>query len=116
MSGPIDLARWTPPGRDTAAYAVELLRSTHVTEVQAAESWLGDHPDAAVPALLDGLATPSAQASAVLLGAIGGDAVIDALLVAHARGGEGLRSAVERGLELNGSPRALAARQALGPA
>lgn len=109
----IDLDRWTPPGKSTADYAIELLRSTHTEEVQTAEDWLAHHPDAAVPALVKGLATPSAQAAAVLLGTIGGDDEIDALLAAHARGGEGLRAAAERALELNGSPRALTALHGL---
>lgn len=114
MSEPIDLDRWTPPGRDTAGYAVELLRSTHLAEVQSAEDWLAGHPEAAVPALVAALASPSAQPAAVLLGAIGGDDAIPALVEAHGRGGEGLRAAVVRGLEANGSERAVEALRSLG--
>jgi len=113
VNGPIDLDRWTPPGRETAEYAVELLRSTHLSEVRAAEDWLTRHPEAAVPALIQALGTPSAQPAAVLLGAIGDDDAIEPLIAAHARGGEGLREAVERGLGLNGSPRAMAALASL---
>ena len=109
MNGPIDLDRWTPPGRETAEYAVELLRSTHLAEVQSAEGWLQTHPEAAIPALVAALESPSAQPAAVLLGKIGGDDAIAPLLGAHARGGEGLREAVERGLALNGSAAAAAA-------
>jgi hypothetical protein len=113
VRGPIDLNRWTPPGRETAEYAAELLRSTHLSEVRSAEEWLTRHPHAAVPALIQALVTPSAQPAAVLLGAIGGDEAIEPLIAAHTRGGEGLREAVERGLRLNGSPRALAALDGL---
>lgn len=109
----IDLDQWTPAGRSTVEYAVELLRSTHLPEVEGAEAWLLAHPDEAEPALIDALETPSAQAAAVLLGAIGRPAAIAPLMAAHARGGEGLRDAVERGLALHPSPEAAAALAAL---
>ncbi|GAA3650787.1 hypothetical protein GCM10022237_08170 [Nocardioides ginsengisoli] len=97
----------------TVEHAVALLRSTHPPDIEAAESWLTAHPEAAVPALVEALHTPSAQAAAVLLGAIGDDGQIAALVAAHRRGGEGLRSAVERGLRRNGSAAALAALRSL---
>lgn len=116
MSDPSDLEHWTPAGRDTADYAIELLRSIHLAEVAAAERWLTTHPEAARPALERALRSPSAQPAAVLLGRVSGDASIDALVEAHGRGGEGLRAAVERGLRLNGSEAALSALDALGAA
>jgi hypothetical protein len=105
----IDLDRWTPAGRATVDYAVELLRSTHMPEVQGAEAWLLAHPDEAEPALVAALETPSAQAAAVLLGALGRPGVLAPLVAAHTRGGEGLREAVERGLALHGTPEAATA-------
>ena len=110
---PADLGRWTPAGQRTTDYAITLLLSTHPQEIRAAEAWLLGHPDEAVPALTAALATPAAQPAAVLLGAIGDPDSIEPLLAAHRRGGEGLRSAVERGLALHPSPAAAAALDAL---
>lgn len=107
MTEPFDLSRATPDGRDTTEYAVDLLRSTHLAEVRAAEHWLTTHPDRARPVLARALATPAAQPAAVLLGSIGICETLDALVAAYRRGGEGLRAAVERGLRLDGSPEAL---------
>jgi HEAT repeat protein len=116
---PADLGRWTPAGRRTTDYAIDLLLSTHPEEIRAAESWLLGHPEEAVPALIAALRTPAAQPAAVLLGAIGDPDSIEPLIAAHRRGGPGLRSAVERGLALHPSPAAAAALSALrlrGPA
>lgn len=116
MSGddePADLGRWTPAGRRTTDYAVDLLLSTHPEEVRAAEAWLLGHPGEAVPALTAALHTPAAQPAAVLLGEIGDPASIGPLLQAHRRGGWGLREAVERGLARHPSPAAAAALAAL---
>jgi hypothetical protein len=110
---PSDLGRWTPAGQRTTDYAVTLLLSTHPEEIRAAEAWLLSHPDEAVPALIAALATPAAQAAAVLLGAIGDPDSIKPLLAAHRRGGAGLRSAVERGLALHPGPAAAAALDAI---
>jgi hypothetical protein len=110
----IDLDDWTPAGRRTVDYAIDLLRSTHLPEIRAAEAWLLAHPDEAEPALIAALETPAAQPAAVLLGAIGRPDCIQPLLAAHRRGGEGLRSAVERGLALHPSPEAAAALASLG--
>jgi HEAT repeat protein len=110
---PPDLGRWTPAGQRTTDYAVTLLLSTHLQEIRAAEAWLLGHPDEATPALIAALATPAAQAAAVLLGAIGDPGSIEPLLAAYRRGGPGLRSAVERGLALHRSPAAAAALDAL---
>jgi hypothetical protein len=95
---PIDLDSWTPDGRATVDFAVELLRSIHLFEVRAAEGWLLNNPDEAEPVLIAALDGPAAQPSAVLLGVIGNDRAIGPLVAAHKRGGEGLKSAVERGL------------------
>jgi hypothetical protein len=94
----IDLDRWTPAGKTTLDYAIELLRSTHPAEIHGAERWLLDHPETARRGLVNALATPSAQAAAVLLGLIGDRESIPFLVQAHDRGGEGLRSAVRTGL------------------
>ncbi|MEV6304593.1 hypothetical protein AB0M02_34650 [Actinoplanes sp. NPDC051861] len=103
------LDRWTPVGRRTTDYAVQLLRSTHPPEVEAAEAWLLAHPGEAVPALIGALDTPSAQAAAELLGELDDPISIEPLLAAHERGGTGLRRAVEAGLERLSSPEAAAA-------
>jgi hypothetical protein len=95
-------------------YAVQRLRSTHVSDVQSAEAWLLSHPDEAEPALIAALDTPAAQPAAVLLGMIGRLTSIEPLVAAHRRGGERLRAAVERGLALHGSPEAAAALATLG--
>ncbi len=110
---PADLGRWTPAGRRTTDYAVDLLLSTHLEEVRAAEAWLLGHPGEAVPALTAALHTPAAQPAAVLLGAIGDPASVEPLLEAHRRGGSGLRAAVERGLALHPSAAAATALEAL---
>jgi hypothetical protein len=112
-AGAIDLDTWTPAGKRTVDYAIDLLRSTHLPEIHGAEKWLLAHPDEATPALIAALETPAAQPAAVLLGAIGRPESIEPLLAAHRRGGEGLRSAVERGLALHPSPDAAAALAAL---
>lgn len=93
--------------------AINLLRSTHLTEIRAAEAWLLAHPDEASPALIAALETPSAQPAAVLLGAIGRPESIEPLVAAHHRGGECLRAAVERSLAMHPSPEAAAALAAL---
>jgi hypothetical protein len=110
---PTDLGEWTPAGRSTTGYAIELLRSVHLPEVQAAEGWLLTHPDEAEPALTRALDTPSAQPAAVLLGALGRPGAIAPLVAAHERGGEGLRAAVERGLALHDTPEATEALASL---
>jgi hypothetical protein len=107
---PIDLDSWTPDGRATVDYAVELLRSIHHFDVQAAESWLLEHPGDSEPALIVALDGPSAQAAAVLLGQVGGISAVEPLVAAHRRGGDGLKAAVERGLAALDSD---AARQAM---
>jgi hypothetical protein len=112
-AGGIDLDAWTPAGKRTVDYAIGLLRSTHLPEIRGAERWLLTHPDEATPALIAALETPAAQPAAVLLGAIGDPASIEPLVAAHRRGGEGLRSAVERGLASHPSPAAAAALAAL---
>jgi hypothetical protein len=93
------LDRWTPAGARTTDYAVELLSSTHPAEVEAAQDWLLEHSEEAVPALLAALHTPAAQAAARLLGALDDPASVPALISAYERGGEGLQSAVRSGLE-----------------
>lgn len=113
MTELFDLAHATPAGRETADYAVSLLGSTHLPEVAAAERWLTTHPHESRAVLEQALAGTSAQPAAVLLGNLGGDESIDALVAAHGRGGEGLRAAVQRGLRLIGSDAALAAVAAL---
>jgi HEAT repeat protein len=110
---PADLGRWTPAGKRTTDYAVDLLLSTHPEETRMAEAWLLGHPGEAVPALTAALHTPAAQPAAVLLGAIGDPGSIEPLLRTHRRGGWGLRAAVERGLALHPSPAAAAALDAL---
>ena len=112
-NGVIDLEAWTPAGKRTVDYAIDLLRSTHPAEIRGAEAWLLAHPDEATPALIAALETPAAQPAAVLLGAIGDPASIKPLVAAHQRGGEGLRSAVERGLASHPSPAAAAALAAV---
>jgi len=109
------LDRWTPAGRDTTDYAVGLLSSTHLHEVEAAEAWLLAHPDEAVPALVEALHTPAAQAAAELLGALDDPVAIAPLLAAHRRGGAGLRRAVEAGLERMSVPEAASALAGLSP-
>jgi len=109
----VDLDAWTPAGRRTVDYAIDLLRSLHLPEVRGAEEWLLAHPDEATPALVRALGTPAAQPAAVLLGAIGRPESIGALVAAHRRGGEGLRAAVERGLALHPSPEAAEAMAVL---
>jgi hypothetical protein len=94
-------------------YAVQRLRSTHLTDVQSAEAWLLAHPDDAEPALVAALETPAAQPAAVLLGMIGRPTSVEPLVAAHRRGGEGLRAAVERGLALHGSAEAAEAMATL---
>jgi hypothetical protein len=106
---PIDLDNWTPSGMATVDFAVSLLRSIHLPEIVAAEAWLLAHPDVAEPRLVAALETPAAQAAAPLLGMLGRDDSIAPLLTAHARGGEGLRAAVERGLAIHPSEKAEAA-------
>jgi hypothetical protein len=103
------LDRWTPAGRRTTDYAVQLLSSTHIAEVEAAEAWLLAHPEVAVPALIDALDTPAAQAAAELLGELDDPVCIEPMLAAHKRGGAGLRRAVEAGLERLSAPAAAAA-------
>jgi HEAT repeat protein len=103
------LDRWTPAGRRTTDYAVQLLSSTHLAEVEAAEAWLLAHPEEAVPALIDALGTPAAQSAAELLGELDDPVSIEPLVAAHKRGGEGLRLAVEAGLERLSGPAAAAA-------
>jgi hypothetical protein len=103
------LDRWTPAGRRTTDYAVQLLCSTHLAEVEAAEAWLLAHPEEAVPALIDALNTPAAQSAAELLGELDDPVSIEPLLAAHERGGAGLRQAVEAGLERLSAPAAAAA-------
>jgi hypothetical protein len=103
------LDRWTPAGRRTTDYAVALLGSTHLAEVEAAEAWLLAHPQEAVPALIDALDTPAGQSAAELLGELDDPVCIEPLLAAHERGGEGLRRAVEAGLERLSAPAAAAA-------
>jgi HEAT repeat protein len=93
------LDRWTPAGARTTDYAVELLSSTHSAEVEAAQDWLLERPEEAVPALIAALHTSAAQAAAQLLGELDDPASVPALVAAYERGGEGLRSAVESGLE-----------------
>jgi HEAT repeat protein len=95
----VDLDRSTPAGTSTVDYAVLLLRSMEPSEIRGAERWLVMHPEASVPALIDALETPSAQAAAVLLGVIGDEAAVEPLLAAFERGGEGLRAASRTGLE-----------------
>lgn len=109
------LDRWTPAGRRTTNYAVELLSSTHLPEVEAAEAWLLAHPEEAVPALVNALHTPAAQAAAELLGELDDPVSITPLLAAHERGGAGLRRAVEAGLERMSAPAAAAALAGLRP-
>ena len=112
----VDLDASTPAGWRTVDYAILLLRSTHLPEVRGAEAWLLANPGEASPALIAALETPSAQAAAVLLGAIGRPDSIEPLVAAHRRGGEGLREAVERGLALHPSPDAATVLAALtGP-
>jgi hypothetical protein len=95
-------------------HAVALLASTHLDEVESARQWLLDHPAEAVPALIASLRTgPAAQAAAELLGEIGDDTAIAPLVAAHARGGAGLRAAVEEALARHPSPAAAAALSAL---
>jgi hypothetical protein len=103
------LDRWTPAGRRTTDYAVQLLGSTHIAEVEAAEAWLLAHPEEAVPALIDALGTPAAQAAAELLGDLDDPVCIEPMLAAHERGGAGLRRAVEAGLQRLSAPAAAAA-------
>jgi HEAT repeat protein len=103
------LDRWTPAGRRTTDYAVQLLCSTHLAEVEAAEAWLLAHPEEAVTALIDALDTPAAQSAAELLGELDDPSSIEPLLAAHERGGEGLRRAVEAGLGRLSAPAAAAA-------
>lgn len=105
----IDLDTWTPAGMRTVDHAVELLRSLHLPEVRGAEAWLLAHPCEATPALIAALKTSAAQPAAVLLGAIGAAESIEPLVAAHRRGGQGLRAAVERGLELHRSAEAAVA-------
>jgi len=93
------LDRWTPAGARTTDYAVALLSSTHPAEVEAAQDWLLEHPEDAVPALIAALHTPAAQAAARLLGELDDPASVPALISAYERAGEGLRLAVESGLE-----------------
>jgi hypothetical protein len=93
----------------TTDYAVELLSSTHLAEVDAAEAWLLGHPAEAVPALIAALHTHAAQPAARLLGELDDPVSIPALVAAYERGGRGLRSAVEAGLERQSSPAAAAA-------
>ena len=107
------LDRWTPAGRPTTDYAVQLLLSTHLPEVEAAESWLLTHPDEAVPALVDALLTPAAQPAAELLGELDDPVAIQPLVACYQRGGPGLRRAVEAGLERMSSPAAATALAAL---
>ncbi|MGH4011535.1 MAG: hypothetical protein ACRDTH_25785 [Pseudonocardiaceae bacterium] len=102
----IDLDAWTPAGRRTVDYAIDLLRSLHLPEVRGAEASLLANPDEATPALITALGTPPAQPSAVLLGAIGRPESIGPLLAAHRTGSEGRRAAVERGLALHPSAEA----------
>jgi hypothetical protein len=109
------LDRWTPAGRRTTDYAVDLLSSTHLAEVEAAEAWLLAHPEEAVRALVDALHTPAAQPAAVLLGQLDDPDAIAPLLAAHQRGGAGLRRAVEAGLERMSAPAAAAALVELRP-
>jgi hypothetical protein len=108
-----DLERWTPAGRSTADYAVDLLLSLEPDEITAAEGWLLAHPAEAVPVLLAALDSPAAQPAAVLLGLIGDPAAIAPLVAAHRRGGAGLRAAVERGLAASAAPEAAAALASL---
>jgi HEAT repeat protein len=103
------LDRWTPAGRRTTDYAVQLLSSTHLPEIEAAEAWLLAHPEEAVPALIGALGTPEAQAAAELLGELDDPVAIEPLVAAHAQGGAGLRRAVEAGLERMSAPAAAAA-------
>jgi hypothetical protein len=111
----IDLDAWTPAGKASVDYAIDLLRSTHEGEIRGAERWLLEHPNEARPALLAALDTPAAQPAAVLLGWVGDDATVAPLLAAYARGGEGLRGAAAAGLarlaerDVPGSREALAA-------
>jgi hypothetical protein len=108
-----DLDSWLPAGRDPAEYAVELLRSTHLPDVHAAEQWLLTHRSEALPALVAGLETPSAQACAVLLGRLQAVTYLPDLVAAHRRGGMGLQSSVEAALEAMDDPRAGEALQDL---
>ena len=103
------LDRWTPAGRQTTDYAVQLLLSTHPHEVEAAESWLLSHRDEAVPALIEALLTPAAQPAAELLGELDDPVAIQPLVAAYHRGGAGLRRAVEAGLERMSAPAAATA-------
>ena len=103
------LDRWTPAGRRTTDYAVQLLCSTHLAELEAAEAWLLAHPEEAVPALIDALETPAAQPAAELLGELDDPVCIEPMLAAHKRGGAGLRRTVEAGLERLSAPEAAAA-------
>ncbi len=105
-AGGVDLDASTPAGKRTVDYAVELLLSTHLPEVQGAETWLLNNAEEALPALVAALETTAAQPAAVLLGALGRPEAIEPLAAAHHRGGEGLKAAVERGLALNGSTEA----------
>lgn len=101
--------RWTPAGRRTSDFAVQLLSSTHLPELEAAQDWLLAHPEEALPALIAALRTPMAQPAAELLGELDDPACIDPLLAAYDRGGPGLRRAVEAGLDRLSTPAAAAA-------
>jgi HEAT repeat protein len=107
------LDRWTPAGERTADYAIELLSSTHLAEVDAAEAWLLGHPAEAVPALIAALHTQAAQPAARLLGELDDPASVPALVAAYERGGRGLRSAVEAALERQSTPAAARALENL---
>jgi hypothetical protein len=107
------LDKWTPAGMRTTGYAVHLLCGTHPAEVEAARDWLLEHPEEAVPALIAALHTPAAQAAARLLGELDDPASVPALVSAYQRGGEGLRLAVELGLERQSNAAAAQALRAL---
>lgn len=59
-----------------------------------------------MPALIDALNTHTAQPAAQLLGELDDPACIEPLVAAYHRGGEGLRRAVEAGLERMSAPEA----------
>lgn len=103
-----------PEGYTPAQWAMFLLSSDVPRQAEAGEAWVLSHPDEAHDELVRMLEEgPRPTTAAMLLGVIGREESVPALVAAHRRGGELLRDAAAEALRRNPSPAAARARAEL---